>query len=185
MTKRLKTLPNGFAEPGQNCPQCGDDLEEFGQWHTAGDEILCYVCGRRADGLPAEDIDLDTYITDYCKWDEPGYEEKVDEWVKALLAVGVAYNPKPDKPGYSVSEDEVEWRISLRQAFELKLNYGWFDDFYCRDNGYPNLWRRFAEMIDDYNDTGEVCEEDYGRAAKLIKSLWKEWANANKADYAI
>jgi hypothetical protein len=115
------------------------------------------------------DVTLETRLSDYCRDEDEGWEETVEQWEADLEAAG-AY--------YRTYDCEVSWQMTLQQAFWLKQNRGWFrdDGFYNQGEG---LWMGLTALLEG---VGERDGNDTNWVARTLENLWDSWQKENPRD---
>lgn len=164
------------------CPLCGNGFDDFGQWHTAGDKVLCYSCGRSEDGLTPVPIDADRdIVSDYCReeTDDDIEEAAKAEWIADVEAAGGEWSDDS-----SMSGAEIGWSMTLNQAFWLALSRQWFSPagFYGPEP-VEEILARLLTIRDvsgseyKFSDMDKRQRED---AVRQVKAAWEKYQKSNR-----
>lgn len=147
----------------EGCKDCGADFEDAGRWDYPHGE-LCYLCGARIAGCAHPDLTLDSKISDYCREESSDESEDAarEYWVDSLNSVGAEWSDHSSSSGA-----EIQWTMTVRQAFILKLWGDWFPDesgFYASDGDvFSDLALGLGEEFDDEHDW----------VVKTMREMWQ------------
>jgi hypothetical protein len=160
---------------GWTCPACGtEDAEEHGQFSHSDGKVYCYLCGTKRSGANHPDVTLDTVLSDYCReeGDEDEVEEAVERWVADLEDVEALGCEQ-------VGENEVEWTLTVRQAFWLRRHRGWFPEGGFYDDG-EGVWVRLAVLLEDVEGSEDEDDAHVEWAARTLRWLWEQYVRSEE-----
>lgn len=106
------------------------------------------------------EITLQSEVSDYFRDedDEDAVEESMAEWSECLDEVGANWN--------EVSDCEIQWTMTLEQAFRSSVEFGWFRGGGFYGNSVPE---NLAGLLE--GRSYDPSKEDVAAVAKL----WREY----------